>query len=310
MRHASLIFFRFVGCARLAGIGLALAAVFFTAPEGYSQAPKRGAGAGPQGRISGMLRAAGNGQPVANAQLKLEGPGLAAVENSQMQKKSGADGAFQFDAPPGPYDLWVIASGFEDLKLNVELTVDRPVVRAWRLTPNRGGKTVEIEVSSPLGIARAWVGDDPLMKSEATLESPDPCTVRIRFDGSKGQQREVYVQPMGDLLAATAQASVRVPRAGMEAVPLKALPMDGEGEMLAELRVSGVSVQVNYAAVPVPLGRAVSGMDEEMASDLEALGYVEREESAPELEPRLAPAPTSPASPASPAGCAITAPAL
>ena len=129
MRHASLIFFRFVGCARLAGIGLALAAVFLTAPEGYSQAPKRGAGAGPQGRISGILRAAGNGQPVANAQLKLEGPGLAAVENSQMQKKSGADGAFQFDAPPGPYDLWVIASGFEDLKLNVELTVDRPVVR-------------------------------------------------------------------------------------------------------------------------------------------------------------------------------------
>ena len=193
--------------------------------------------------------------------------------------------------------------------------LDRPVVRAWRLTPTRGGKTVEVEVSSPLGIARAWVGDDPLMKSEATVESPDPCTVRIRFDGSKGQQREVYVQPMGDLLAATAQASVRVPRAGMEAVPLQALQMDGEGATLAELRVSGVTVLVNYAAVPVPLGRAVSGMEDEMASDLAALGYIDREESAPEPAPAPsapAPSPAPATAPAlsAPAGCTINAPPL
>jgi hypothetical protein len=150
------------------------------------------------------------------------------------------------------------------------------VVLAWRLTPVRGGGIVEVEVHVPGGVKLAWVGEDPLLKSEASLKQPSPETVIIRFDGTKGQQREVYIVPAGEIETLSPEVSVKV-QSGSE-VLLKAIPLTGEGELLAEIKAGGKTVQVTYAITPVPSGDALEAMDPELRAALEAMGYIARDE--------------------------------
>ncbi len=153
----------------------------------------------------------------------------------------------------------------------------RQVVLAWRVTPNKKGGTTTVDLSVPAGIVTAWVGDDPLLKSEATVEQKDATTVRMRFDGTKGQQREIYVLPKGDPLEATNGALLQMTVQGAAGQPLDPKPADGSGEPLAKLRVDGRDVELTWAVVPVPAEAGVAGMDPELQSALEAMGYMSRE---------------------------------
>lgn len=124
-------------CARRRSLVAALAVLACGGPAVVTAPaqPTRRAAPADQVKISGLLRAAGTGETVGNAQLKLEGPGLSHVENSQLLRKSGAGGDYQFVAPPGPYDLWIIASGYEETKVKVELVKGQPLTRDVELKP-------------------------------------------------------------------------------------------------------------------------------------------------------------------------------
>jgi mono/diheme cytochrome c family protein len=86
-------------------------------------------------RISGRVRNAETGASVPNAQVRLEGPALADRENSQVRSRQNPQGRYQLDAPPGAYDLWVVAPDFEELKLRVVLSSGENTERDFDLRP-------------------------------------------------------------------------------------------------------------------------------------------------------------------------------
>jgi len=87
------------------------------------------------GRISGHVRHSGSAAPISAVQARLEGPTLARYENSNLIQKLKPTGRFQFNVPPGTYDLWVTAPDFEDVKFRVELAVGAAVERDVDLLP-------------------------------------------------------------------------------------------------------------------------------------------------------------------------------
>jgi mono/diheme cytochrome c family protein len=86
-------------------------------------------------RISGRVRDAGSGAPLTTAQVKIEGPALAARENSQVLRKTNPQGRYQLDVPPGSYEIWVTAPDFEDVKLRVVLAPGAHSERDFDLRP-------------------------------------------------------------------------------------------------------------------------------------------------------------------------------
>jgi hypothetical protein len=89
----------------------------------------------PTGRISGHVRHSGSAAPISAVQARLEGPTLARYENSNLIQKLKPTGRFQFNVPPGTYDLWVTAPDFEDVKFQVELAAGAAVERDVDLLP-------------------------------------------------------------------------------------------------------------------------------------------------------------------------------
>src|SRR6185503_19433521 len=87
-------------------------------------------------RLSGRVREAGSGKPIASAQLKLEGAALAGRENSLIIRKVNPVGGYTLDAPPGTYHLWVLAPNFQELKLKITLAAGATEERNFDLEPS------------------------------------------------------------------------------------------------------------------------------------------------------------------------------
>lgn len=193
-----------------------------------------------------------------------------------LQRKGGE---LIFDLQKDPQEEHNFRASRDPVPLRAAMAagLNRPVVTAWRITPNRPGGKTTVDFTVPAGIAEAWVGEDPLAMSEATIERLDPTTVRIRFDGTLGQQREVYVLPQGNTEELSSTASIKIALDGVVPVPLAGFSNDGSGESLATLRVNGRNVQVTYAVVPRPEGKGTEGMDPELQTALQQLGYISRE---------------------------------
>ena len=84
--------------------------------------------------------------------------------------------------------------------------------------------------------------------------------------------------PKLDAVRLAARVTLRAEKPDAEPVPLDPLPFDGEGEALARVKGTGRSVAVTYAAIPLPSGKAVVGIDDEQRSALEMLGYLDPED--------------------------------
>jgi arylsulfatase A-like enzyme len=154
--------------------------------------------------------------------------------------------------------------------------IGRGVGVGYRLAPRgKGSGPFEVELHVPGGIAEAWVGDDPTNKSEASITRVDDDTIRASFTSLRGFHREVFAVPRGDAAAIAPTVTVRVARPGAEAVSLEGLPFDGEGRPLARLSGQGRTMEVTYAALPLPAGTAAVGADDEQAAALCALGYMD-----------------------------------
>lgn len=93
------------------------------------------AASAPTGRISGYVRKADSDAPVPMAQVKLEGPTLARYENSNLIQKLKFQGRYQFNVPPGIYDMWVTAPDFEEVKIHLEIASGAIVERDIELRP-------------------------------------------------------------------------------------------------------------------------------------------------------------------------------
>lgn len=92
------------------------------------------AAAAPAGRVSGMVRSAG-GAEVAGAQVRIEGPALARLENSNIIQKIRPPGRYQLSVPPGSYELWATAPDFEDAKVRLTVADGEALVRDFELQP-------------------------------------------------------------------------------------------------------------------------------------------------------------------------------
>lgn len=155
-------------------------------------------------------------------------------------------------------------------------SLDREVVVAYRVAPRgRAGGLISVELHVPGGIREAWVGDDPTMKSVATIERLDDATIIATFEASRGFHREVFVVPNQDAVAIAPTVTVRIARPGLDPVALSPDLFDGEGRALAQIRSQGRTVEVTYTAIPLPAGNTVVGIDEEQRSALEMLGYLD-----------------------------------
>ncbi len=191
------------------------------------------------------------------------------------------------------FDLGLDPGETEDLRHAVEPTrgraalaggLGRPVGVGYRLSvKGRGNTDLRVEITVPGGIADVWVGDDPTQHSEAAVSRDTDERATATFLSSRGSHREVFVIPRQDAVATAPTVEVRVAGVGPSGVRLAALPFDGAGAALGELRVGGHTLTVTYAVVPLPAGKAAPGADPELQGALEMLGYSAREEGgAPE----------------------------
>jgi len=158
---------------------------------------------------------------------------------------------------------------------------DAPV--SWRLKPSTASSAPKedlvVRVTHPSGFARAWLGADPIRKSDMEI-SFTPVEVVVTFKAGSRGSREVYLEPVASpedfggltLTLDTGKGDkVIAAREDLAVVP------DGEKHTLLRGRGGGRSFTVSYGLAPVPGEGAeeLNAFDPEVAQELEALGYVE-----------------------------------
>jgi hypothetical protein len=123
--------------------------------------------------------------------------------------------------------------------------------------------------------------------TQATVEMIDAETVRATFRPSRGVSREIFVAPAQDAEAIAGTVTVDVPHGGqtldathgiLGATTLTARPSDGIAEPLATVKSGRQTLEITYAAMPLPAGQAASGYDPELQGALEKMGYLHHDE--------------------------------
>ena len=145
------------------------------------------------------------------------------------------------------------------------------VREALVLKPGRGGG-FGVELRAPGGIDGAFLAEDPIGASDATL-TPIAEGVRVDWAPSSGAPREVVVLLRDLSAAAIAAAAITMPGAS----PAPLAPEGPGAGVLAVHRAGGRTVTVSRATVPVPPDAAgpLIAVDAELRGELEALGYLD-----------------------------------
>jgi hypothetical protein len=159
------------------------------------------------------------------------------------------------------------------------VALGRPAVRALRLVPTRapasGSADLVASVTVPAGIAAAWVGSDPTMKSAAEVQV-DGSTAKITWPAGYAGVREVWLLPAAALADTIPTLSMTLTLKG-ETVTASPAPGASATSRTPLLRgtVGGRAVQVTTGISPAPSADAgqIAGFDPELASMLSALGY-------------------------------------
>ncbi len=152
---------------------------------------------------------------------------------------------------------------------------------AWRLDGGRLSSSPKqdlvLTITHPDGLAGAFLGNDPLLKSKMTAEfDAERRSVTVTFHKGWVGSREVYLVPQGDpadfhglvIEAVSGRQTVTLtPSAELNAEP------DGQRHTLLRGRAGGRSLTLTYGIAPTPVGEAVEGFDPEVAAALRALGY-------------------------------------
>lgn len=198
--------------------------------------------------------------------------------NEKYISNSGREQIFDLAKDPGEAQNLVPKGAPTEAAVEaLARALKRPVDLAFRLNPSgRVSKDYTVEMHVPGGIRKAWIGDDPTKITTATLVQVDRETVRLKFESKLEFHREAFVVPERPIQEVVDEVSIRFVSARPPAeAHLADRIYDGSAASLGRLRSDGRSLNVNYAIVPHPVGQATSGADAEMASALEALGYLD-----------------------------------
>lgn len=155
--------------------------------------------------------------------------------------------------------------------------LERPVVPVWRISPNRVRSGDPIRVTMRQPFLGSWVGDDPTMNGRATIKTEDEKWV-ARWPKQRGQV-EVFVMPPQNL-PESVEVDLKVgSKTETYTINLKDRPEVpvGSPDTLLTARLGGRSVvfTTSWAPVPSELDSAIEGFDEEVAGDLESIGYID-----------------------------------
>ena len=162
----------------------------------------------------------------------------------------------------------------------------------WRLEMGKLVRTpndVVLTIAHPDGFAEAWLGQDPLKSSDATLELENGV-VKVTYHSKRGCP-EIYLVPK----AGVAQvAGLTLTEGGQTLVAPQPDPLPeatGQAEQLWNTRIDGRPARLFYAVAPLPLSSwsTLDGTNDEVNEALRALGYMEHEESPTEDTPEEEP---------------------
>jgi len=159
-----------------------------------------------------------------------------------------------------------------------------PVEVAYAIYPQRSTKKADtvVHFDVPGGIRAVWAGEDPTEQSQVSIVQ-DGHTATLTWLGGERGTREAYVVPAEDPIASLDRMAITIgAKVADHPLPLPSAedadPLDGRSHTLGRARAGGRSVSVNLTVVPVPpeQGVGIGGYDDEVSSELEALGYMER----------------------------------
>jgi arylsulfatase len=154
-------------------------------------------------------------------------------------------------------------------------------------TAKKSPDPLVVHLEIPGGVRTAVVGEDYLRRSEVSIEIIEGAksdTLIATWAANKAGTREVFIVPEGPLELAAAGARLTVVAGDAEGVARPSSPLppltDGRGRTLMTARAGGRSVSLKPMAVPLPLEGSVelAAVDDEMAAELEALGYLDGSE--------------------------------
>ena len=155
--------------------------------------------------------------------------------------------------------------------------LERPVVPVWRITPSRvrSGDPVRVTIRQPM--RGSWVGDDPTMNGRASIKIEDEKWV-ARWPKQRGQV-EVFAippQPLPDTIDVDLKVGSKTETYTINLKDRAPVPT-GSPDTLLKARLGGRSLvfTTGWAPVPSELDSAIEGFDEEVAGDLESIGYID-----------------------------------
>jgi hypothetical protein len=136
-----------------------------------------------------------------------------------------------------------------------------------------------VTLTAPGGWKAAWVGDEPLDRSNAVV-TIDGETATVTWPKAKGHTREVYLSPVQPVAEVTHSLSMVVEDEGVRkeiAVPKSVSPEPSKYRLpLFKVGMPHRMIKFTWGFAPVPneSTQALQGRDSETNAMLEAMGYV------------------------------------
>lgn len=195
------------------------------------------------------------------------------------------------------FDLGIDPLEMDDLSAKADLgpyrealgtALDTQADVAYRFVPTRNAShahPVEVVVEVPGGIERAWMGSDPLQRSEGHVERIDDEQVRLVWHRGYRGVREAYVMPTRPPAEVTHTLKMKS-RTGQgpwrdTTIPaaIPASPPTSDRHPLTKLELQNGKIYVTWAMAPAvdASWKALDATDSETTDWLEKLGYAEPE---------------------------------
>ncbi len=193
--------------------------------------------------------------------------------------RAGVQEAYDLTADPGEKDDLAAKADLEPWPDALSAALGRPVSRVWRvsLRAQTWPFPLELTISHPQGITRAWSGYDPRGRAAGTHPEvvDGRVTMHVRADAEAPDT--LYLLPAGDPLDPTGLALTLVGRqvmVGGTAAEGRIEPAERSRPFLAagDPRF-GASVVLDV--VPEPAGVEVGGFHPELEQQLQELGYLD-----------------------------------
>jgi arylsulfatase A-like enzyme len=189
----------------------------------------------------------------------------------------GNESIYNISEDPKEKENLIASSETTPSREALSTALERPVVPVWRITPNRvrSGEPIRVTIRQPF--RGSWVGDDPTMNGRATIKTEDEKWV-ARWPKQRGQVEVFAIPPqtLPDSIEVDLKVGSKTETYTINLKERSPVPV-GSPDTLLTARLGGRSVvfTTSWAPVPSELDSAIEGFDEEVAGDLESIGYID-----------------------------------